>query len=85
MNDKVAANHMGDSPGSINPVTSLTNTQAFARDPLLHTKETLDDIVARLRPIIARQRKARDDDAIVAAEQARIKQLNKKHKKEPSP
>lgn len=57
-------------------VAKMSDAQVFARDPEDLTKETLDDTIERLRKILVRQRKARADDAAVAADAARFKKVN---------
>lgn len=75
----------GNNAGPPNPVDRLSNAQVFAHDPEAHTPASLDLIIERLRPIIARQRKARDDEAIVLAQQALVKKRKKKVPKNESP
>ena len=58
------------------PLKELKDAQVFARDPEDYTAESTADTIERLRKIVARQRKARDDDAAVAAELVKIKKTN---------
>lgn len=57
-------------------VAKMSDAQVFARDPEDFTKEDLADTIERLRKIVLRQRKARADDATVAADAARFKKAN---------
>jgi hypothetical protein len=62
-----------DSP----PVLSrLTRAQVFAKDPEETTQEDIDFIVAELRRINERNRKARKDDEAVAEGTAKLKKAN---------
>jgi DNA-binding transcriptional regulator GbsR (MarR family) len=64
-------------PDHSSPVLSrLTRAQVFARDPEETTQEDIDFIVAELRKINERNRKARADDAAVAEDTAKLKKLN---------
>lgn len=68
----------GISSGSIDtvPLSKLSDTQVFARDPEDYSTETTADTIARLTKIVARQRKARQDDQEVAALAAKMKKAN---------
>jgi len=68
-------------------LTRLTRAQVFARDPEETTQEDIDFIVAELRKINERNRRARRDDAAVAEGTAKIKKANvaAKKKKAPAP
>ena len=69
-------------------LTRLTRAQVFARDPEETTQEDIDFIVAELRKINERNRKARKDDEAVAAGAAKLKKTNaaaKKKKKKAGP
>jgi hypothetical protein len=69
-------------PDHSSPVLSrLTRAQVFARDPEETTQEDIDFIVAELRKINERNRKARADDAAVAEGAAKIKKANAVAKK----
>lgn len=57
-------------------VAKMSDAQVFARDPEDYTQENIVDTIERLRKIILRQRKARADDAAVAADAARFKKVN---------
>jgi hypothetical protein len=63
------------------PLTRLTRAQVFARDPEEATQEDIDFIVAELRKINERNRKARQDDAAIAEGVAKIKKANVAAKK----
>lgn len=67
------------------PLTRLTRAQVFARDPEETTQEDIDFIVAELRKINERNRKARADDEAVAAGIAKIKKANAVAKKKKAP
>lgn len=67
-----------DSPSVL---TRLTRAQVFARDPEETTQEDIDFIVAELRKINERNRKARKDDEAVAAGAAKLKKANAATKK----
>lgn len=59
------------------PVLSrLTRAQVFARDPEETSQEDLDFIVAELRKINERNRKARKDDEAIAEATAKMKKAN---------
>jgi hypothetical protein len=69
-------------------LTRLTRAQVFARDPEESTQEDIDFIVAELRKINERNRRARKDDAAIAEGTAKIKKANvaaKKKKAGPLP
>ena len=67
-----------DSPSVL---TRLTRAQVFARDPEETTQEDIDFIVAELRKINERNRKARKDDEAIAAGAAKLKKANAATKK----
>jgi len=71
-----------DNPPVLN---RLTRAQVFARDPEETTQEDIDFIVAELRKINERNRKARHDDAAVAEGTAKIKKANAVAKKKKAP
>jgi hypothetical protein len=74
-----------DNPPVLN---RLTRAQVFARDPEETTQEDIDFIVAELRKINERNRKARRDDAAIVEGAAKIKKANavaKKKKAGPLP
>ena len=62
-----------DNPSVLN---RLTRAQVFARDPEETTQEDIDFIVAELRKINERNRKARRDDAAIAEDTAKLKKTN---------
>lgn len=62
-------------------LSRLTRAQVFARDPEETTQEDIDFIVAELRKINERNRKARRDDEAVAAGAAKLKKTNAAAKK----
>lgn len=61
---------------SVSTLTRLPDAQVFSRDPESYADEDVADTIERLRKIVARQRKARADDADVAAKAATIKKTN---------
>ena len=74
-----------DNPPVLN---RLTRAQVFARDPEETTQEDIDFIVAELRKINERNRKARKDDEAIAEGTAKLKKANavaKKKKAGPLP
>lgn len=62
-------------------LTKLTDAQAFSRDPEDYSKEDVADTIARLHKHVARQRKARDDEAAFKDSAAKIKKANEVSKK----
>lgn len=64
------------SSGTASALTKLPDAQVFSRDPEDYTQESTADTIARLSKIVARQRKARQDDAEIAATTAKIKKAN---------
>jgi hypothetical protein len=62
-----------DNPPVLN---RLTRAQVFARDPEESTQEDIDFIVAELRKINERNRRARKDDEAVAEGAAKLKKAN---------
>ena len=71
-----------DNPSVLN---RLSRAQVFARDPEETTQEDIDFIVAELRKINERNRRARRDDAAVAEGTAKIKKANAVAKKKKAP
>jgi len=57
-------------------ITSLPDSQVFSRDPEDFTRENLPDTIERLRKIVARQRKARQDSAEISALSLKFKKTN---------
>jgi hypothetical protein len=70
---------MSDASAGI--LATLSDAQAFSRDPEDFTQEAAADTIARLAKHVARQRKARQDDAAFKAEAARMKKANAASKK----
>lgn len=66
---------------SAGPVTKLSDAQVFARDPEDYTEENIADTIERLRKILVRHRKARQDAAQILEEAAKLKKANAKPKK----
>jgi hypothetical protein len=67
--------------GPSSPIVKLSDAQVFARDPEDYTEENTADTIERLRKILARHRKARQDAEQVMAEAAKLKKANAKPKK----
>jgi len=70
-----------DTPAAVlvdNPpvLNRLTRAQVFAKDPEETTQEDIDFIVAELRKINERNRKARKDDEAIAEGTAKLKKAN---------
>lgn len=57
-------------------VDKMTRAQVFSKDVEETTREDLDFIIDELKKINARNRKAREDDAILADSIAKIKKAN---------
>jgi hypothetical protein len=57
-------------------ITSLPDAQVFSKDPEDFTTETLADTIERLRKIVTRQRKARQDSAEISALSLKFKKTN---------
>ena len=83
--ETVAAANGAATAAAASPLTRLTRAQVFARDPEETTQEDIDFIVAELRKINERNRKARQDDEAVAAGAAKIKKANAAAKKKKAP
>lgn len=63
-------------PARVDTLTRLPDAQIFSRDPEIYTAADLADTIERLRRILARQRKARQDDAAITAAAADLKKKN---------
>ena len=61
---------------SVSPLASLPDSQVFSRDAEDYTKEDIADTTQRLKRILDRHRKARDDAAQVAASAIKLKKTN---------
>lgn len=61
---------------AVSPLARLPDAQVFARDPEDYTLESTADTIERLRKIVARQRKARNDDNQVKEAAAKLKKVN---------
>jgi hypothetical protein len=61
---------------AVSPLARIPDAQVFARDPEDYTVESTADTIERLRKIVARQRKARDDEAQVKEAAAKLKKTN---------
>ena len=86
MTDTNATDTPAAGPVDTAPVLNrLTRAQVFARDPEETTQEDIDFIVAELRKINERNRKARRDDEAVAAGTAKLKKTNAAAKKKKAP
>jgi CRISPR/Cas system CSM-associated protein Csm2 small subunit len=72
-----ATNPHDDNPsGAASPLEKLTRAQVFARDPENLTHAHLEQVIVEIRKINERNRKARADDAAIAASAAKIKKAN---------
>ena len=72
-----ATNPPDDNPGgAASPLEKLTRAQVFARDPEELTAANLQQVVEEITKINLRNRKARADDAAIAASAAKIKKAN---------
>jgi len=77
--DTVDAKPDGDTPvasNSADVLSKLPDAQVFSRDPEDYTQEAIEDTIARLQKIVARQRKARQDDAAIAETLLKVKKAN---------
>lgn len=75
--DGVAAAVAGAAGAGASVLSKLPDAQVFSRDAEDYTQEAIEDTIARLQKIVARQRKARQDDAEIAELTAKIKKTNK--------
>ena len=72
-----ATNPPDDNPsGAASPLEKLTRAQVFARDPEELTTDNLLQVIEEITKINLRNRKARADDAAIAASAAKIKKAN---------
>lgn len=62
---------------AVSALSKLPDAQVFSRDAEDYTQEAIEDTIVRLQKIVARQRKARQDDAEIAELTAKIKKANK--------
>jgi hypothetical protein len=69
---------------SVPALTKLPDAQVFSRDPEDYSTEDIADTIIRLQRILARQRKARQDDAEIKELTAKIKKANKAKTKKTS-
>jgi hypothetical protein len=84
MNVKIPAPPLDASPNlnsvtandSVSALTKLSDAQVFSRDPEDYSAEDIAETITRLQRIVARQRKARADDAEIQALTAKIKKAN---------
>ncbi len=63
------------------PLDRLSDAAVFDRDAEDYTQEVTAETIKRLQKILARYRKARDDEATLLEEAAKIKANNAKAKK----
>lgn len=75
-NNAEADNNSVAGAAGIPPLERLPDAQVFSRDPEDYSAETTAEAIERLRKIVARQRKARQDDAEVAELAAKYKKTN---------
>ena len=76
MSDRETEVHNAADSGSPSPLEKLTRAQVFARDPEDMTQENLQHVIEEITKINQRNRKARADDATIAASAAKIKKTN---------
>ena len=74
----------GDAGGA-DVLRRLPDAQVFARDAEDYDAESLKDVMERLAKVVARKRKARQDDALVAEQAAKMKKANAAAKKKKKP
>jgi hypothetical protein len=67
--------------GTGSPLSKLSDAQVFAKDPEQFTDEDVSETVERLKKILGRYRKARQDSAEIAEAAAKIKATNTKARK----
>ena len=72
---------IGEVEKPVGVLAKLTDAQAFSRDPEDYSKEDVADTILRLGKHVARQRKARDDEAAFKEAAAKIKKANEAGKK----
>ncbi len=81
-----ATNPHDDNPsGAASPLEKLTRAQVFARDPEELTAANLQQVIEEITKINLRNRKARADDAAIAASAAKIKKANTATRKKKAP
>lgn len=74
--DATPDNNATTGSDTVSALNKLPDAQVFSRDPEDYTQETTEDTIARLRKIVERQRKARQDDAEIAEATLKIKKAN---------
>jgi len=67
------------------PLKRLPDAQVFARDAEDYDAESTADVLERLRKVVERKRRARRDDADVAAKAAKMKKVNAAAAKKKAP
>ncbi len=80
-NNAQADNVVSTDTARVDTLTRLPDAQVFSRDPEVYTDEDLADTIERLQRILARQRKARQDEAELVAAAADLKKKNAAAKK----
>jgi CRISPR/Cas system CSM-associated protein Csm2 small subunit len=76
MNDRETEVRNAVDSSSPSPLEKLTRAQVFARDPEVMTQENLQHVIEEITKINQRNRKARADDAAIAASAAKMKKAN---------
>jgi len=71
--------------GAAEPLKRLPDAQVFARDAEDYDAESTADVLERLRKVVERKRRARRDDAEVAAKAAKMKKANAAAAKKKAP
>ena len=74
--DAVAAADDVSAGAGATVLSKLPDAQVFSRDAEDYTQEAIEDTIVRLRKIVARQRKARQDEAEIVELTAKIKKAN---------
>lgn len=73
--DDVSANAAATAAGTA-VLNRLPDSQVFSRDAEDYTQEAIEDTIARLQKIVARQRKSRNDEAEISELTAKLKKAN---------
>ena len=69
-------NNSASDSGGPNTLAALSDAQVFSRDAEDYTTENTADTIRRLRRLMERQRKARQDDAELAELSIKLKKAN---------
>ena len=74
--DDVSANAAATAGAGTAVLNRLPDSQVFSRDAEDYTQEAIEDTIARLQKIVARQRKSRNDEAEISELTAKLKKAN---------